>query len=414
MKSRHVFTSFFLPALVCMTLGVVPLWAQGSTYYFPQLVNGANGLNNFYESTFSLSNVLPVANTVTMQFTRSDGTAWALDFRSIDRADAQCGCSSTTFILQPGESATFFTGGVGAFAEGWAKVQSSSPLEVSETFGYAGISGSTVYLIYEAGVLPGPPSTKFSFTANKSINDFISGTNSNTGVAIANPSGVTATITATLFDRTGTQVSKQERENTIVSKTITLAPNLQTALYIDQIFTDYTFTGRFHGTVRFSSNVNVALVALRDLTSSAGDVFSTLAVNPDPTLSYNIVYDTEPNGDFTTAQPITAPARVIGTMNSPTDSDDTDFYSINLQAGQTLFVELVADPGLVGLIFENVIKFYNPSKTQVAVNSDSGPQTRTPILSYVAPATGTYYISLGVAAGTYGRSSSYEMTVGVR
>jgi hypothetical protein len=408
MKADFSFKRFCFVLILCLAFGVVPLWAQGSTYYFPQLVNGASG-TSFYTSTFSLSNVLSVTNSVTMRFTKSDGTPWTLDFRSADRGDTGCNCSLTTFILQPGETTTFFTGALGPLVVGWAIVQSSSPLDVSETFVLGAWVGSSSFARWEAGVLPSPTSTRFSFTANKSVSDFLSGVNTNTGLAIANPSGATATVTASLYSRTGTQVSKDAAEDAIVTKTITLPPNAQTALFIDQIFTDYTFSGAFHGTVRLSSNVNVAVVALRDLISTAGDVYSTLAVNPDSTLGYNIVYDTESNDDFSTAQPITQPVRIIGTHNSPTDTTDGDFFSIYLQAGQRLFVFVVAD--MMGSALDDVVSIYNSGQVVVASNDNFAAPLLDPFVSYAAPAAGLYYIRHDSILGTHGRNSHYEMLV---
>ena len=60
-------------------------------------------------------------------------------------------------------------------------------------------------------------------------------------------------------------------------------------MFVSQIFNNFTFSGRFHGMVRFSSNVNVAILGLRQ-TSGASDTISTLRDQPgfDPRPHYGL------------------------------------------------------------------------------------------------------------------------------
>ena len=43
------------------------------------------------------------------------------------------------------------------------------------------------------------------------------------------------------------------------------------------------------------------------------------------------------------AQPLNTPAEIVGTINSPDDASDTDYFSLNLLAGQTVYAFLLAD-----------------------------------------------------------------------
>ncbi|MGB7624041.1 MAG: PPC domain-containing protein [Terriglobia bacterium] len=378
------------------------LWAQGSVYFFPQVADGISGSTSF-ASQFFLNNTLLAPNTITMTFTRSNGTPFAVDFRSVDRPDAAGTLASTTFTLQAGETAHFFTGAVSPLTVGWCKLTSTAPLEVSEVFDVLKLSGTPIIVTAEAGVLPSTGATLFSFDADVATDFPETGTNTNTGIAIANFSGADTDITATLLNRTGTQINQ---------KLFSVSSNHQTALFLNQIFPDTTFTGLFHGTVRFSSNVNVAIVALRDISGPSGDTFSTVAVNPDSTLGYNIFYDREENDSIGSAQPISLPARIIGTMIAPNGGPDADVFSVSLQAGQTLYVLSVAD--LIGSPLDDVIEVKNSSNVTLAENDDFSTGLRDPFVRFVVPTTGTYFIEHGSTNGTSTRGSYYELLVRVK
>jgi hypothetical protein len=396
-------------ALFVLLLGsATPLLAQGSVYIFPQFVDGSSG-GSFYSSALSFSNVGPNTNTVTIHFFKSDGTAWAVDFRGFDRPDAAGRLSTPTFTLAPGESAQFFTGGLDPLTVGWVNIQTAYPLMVSGTFNFSRTANSVVYTNWTAATLPGSTATEFSFFADVSSNSYLSA-GINTGVAIANPSGVTATVNATLLNRTGVQVSKQSGSDIIIApKTITLLPNQQTAIFVNQMFNDFTFPPTFHGTVRLSSNVNIAVVALQGVSSPVGDVFSLVPVNPDSTLGTNIFYDREPNDTILTAQAVTLPVRIIGTMNSPADTADTDCFSFTLQTGQTVSILGVAN--LIGSPLDDVILLYNPSSVLVAVNDNISLPLLDPYVSFDALSTGTYTACHRSTWVTSSRNSYYELLI---
>lgn len=389
-------------ALFVLLLGsATPLLAQGSVYQFPQFADGLC-CGGFYSSALSFINAGSNTNTVTIQFFKSDGIPWAVNLRGTDRPEATGRLSTTTFTLAPGESARFFTGGVDPLTVGWAKIQTAYPLGVSETISFGHIASSVVYTDWVVGVLPGPSATQFSFIADVSANSYLSA-GITTGVAIANPSGATATITATLLNRTGIPIRKQSGSNIVIlPKTITLLPNQQTALYVNQLFDDFTFPATFHGMVRLSSNVNIAVEALQDISSPGGDIYSTLSVNPDSTLGTNIFYDREPNDTIGTAQAVTLPVRIIGTMNSPTDAADTDCFSFTLQAGQT--VSILSAANLIGSPLDDLIYLYDPSGSLVTSSDNFSPPLLDPFVSYFAPSMGTYTACHRSMGGTSSRN----------
>ncbi len=421
--------SLFIAGLLLMSSA--PAWSQGSVYYFPHGADGSIGAS-FYYTQFFFNNPFNHSISVTMTFRQPNGSAWNIDLRS---SDTSFGNTSgvVTFVLGAKKTAHFFTGGLGTLKVGWCKVEASDPLEVSEVFANVKTPSSkaasereeptnkiggyavpySYQLISEVGVLPGPLSTQFSFDADVTADWPLSGTTTNTGLAVANPGSSTANITADLFTVGGTLVSE---------KSITLNGLSQSAFFVNSLFTDAlpptktagqdTITGTFHGMIRLSSNVNISALVLRDNFVGGSELFSSLATNSDATLGYNIFYDVEPNDTIATAQSIMVPARIVGTMNSPSDGADADCFSLYLNAGQTLSVFAVAD--ILGSPLNDTIQIFNPSSTPVAYNDDLASGLRDPFVSYVAPVGGYYVILHGSIGGTSSRSSHYELLVRTR
>jgi hypothetical protein len=274
-------------------------------------------------------------------------------------------------------------------------------IDASEVFGV--LNRSPVFLRSEAGVLPAPAATLHTLYTSVSTNEPVTGTSVDTGVAIANLSGTQAVVTATLFDRAGVQLTQG---------TLTIPANNHTAMFVSQIFNNFNFSGRFHGMVRFSSNVNIAVVGLRQA-YGASDTISTLAINPDSTLGRITVYDQEPNDTRPQAQALGSfPAEIIGTMNTPTDGPDLDIFSVNLQVGDVLYVFAAAD--LIGSPLDDVITIRDSLGAQVATNDSFSNGLRDPFVRYPVTINGVYYIEHGSTGGTSMRNSHYRLHVLVR
>jgi hypothetical protein len=406
MKIRLAAMAFAISIVVaCATQTTAS--AQGSQYYFPQVVDGVSG-NIIYSSSFSISNPQGASASVTIRFFLTNPpstttTSWAIDLRSADRPDlaGRPSGGTKTFTLSSGESVQLFTGGEDILGVGWAKIESSIPIEVAEFFDVRP-PGTSVPVISEVGVLPSATSTNFSFFISESTNEPVAGTSVDTGIAIVNPSGSTARVTATLYTRSGNQAGQKSLPS--------IAPNGHSALFVSEIFSDHDFSadGKFHGLVRLSCNVNIAVVALRQTYGNSSTI-SSVTVNPDSILDHSVLYDREPNDTRTSAQPIgLLPAEIIGTINSPTDDPDTDVYSVNLHAGTVLYVFLTAN--FLGSSLDSVIQITNPSGVSTIANNFS-PGLNDQFLRYQVAADGTYFLSVSSAGGIGSRDFYYRLHV---
>ena len=316
--------------------------ALGAEYLFPQVADGSSG-TLAYITTFLINNVSNTSNTVTISFFQGGSPIRPMASPGFSICGAMTGATSAAGI-PPSPSAwlgletvNIFTGGTGPIATGWVKIQTTVPLNVSEIFSALRPDVTPQKINWEAGVLANPAATRFSFEANLTPNETVAGTHVNTGYAIVNGNNDAATITATLYHRTGAQLGQP--------KTITLPPNGQLAEFIDQRFNDVVqqWPQPFHGMLRLSSDLNISICALRWSLGPDSDVFSTVAVNPDFTLGYHTYNDREPSTSQSNCLQILLPAEITGAKNVPDGNADGDWYAVNLQAGQTLFVTLVAD-----------------------------------------------------------------------
>ena len=192
------------------------------------------------------------------------------------------------------------------------------------------------------------------------------------------------------------------------TKTIELPAHGHYARFLSELFNDVTWGTRWHGIVRLSSNVNIAVTALKHVYNDNSDVYSTLAVQPDSTLRCNIVYDREANNSFADAQYIDGtPTEIVGTSNSSADAADTDYFTIYLNAGQTVYMFLLAD--MIGSPLDGVITIYDPGQVVVGGANTSITGLADPVYAYTATTTGWHYITVDSTNGTFGRDSSYRL-----
>ena len=378
--------------------------AQGSEYWFPHMVDGDAG-DYLFGTEFYLNNVQDTPTVVTLYFITETGTPWTLDLRSYDRLDADGYVSSTTFTMEPWETATFYTGATGALGVGWAWVWSSQPVNVSSSFTFYDSRTNPLTVLWTVGVLPAAVGTQFSFLADVAPGgDVASQTPVDMGFAIGNPGGPDAVVTATLIDRTGVYI--------LSTKTINLGPGWHYSRFLSELFNDVTWGDRFHGTVRLDSNVNITAVALKHVSNVYSDRYSTLSVQTESVFRSNIVYDWEDNFGFDGAQPITAPAEVVGTSIEWDGTADADVFSIELAAGQVLYVFVMAD--MSGSPLDDTLQIFDPSHAQVASNDDGLSGMYDPFVRYQAPSSGRYFISRASIDGTSTRQSFYRMFVRVK
>jgi hypothetical protein len=394
-------SAVFLLSLAFLLFAGQPAYSQASEYFFPQVADGASGAIA-YSTSFLINNALNRSVSVTIRFVRSNGSAWSIDLRSFDRTELTGHVSTRTFTLVSGESLELFTGAVDPLAVGWANVTSDGPIRVSEVFHVLSLT-TGLPITAAAGVLASPTATKFSLFASVSENEPTTGTRTETGFAVINPDDAAANIQAQPFSRTGVLLS---------TKTINLAAGAHTAIFVSQVFFDVDFGTRFHGLVIFSSNVNVAMVALRQNYGNS-DTIATIAVEPISSLGADILYDHEPNGSRATAQVIGAlPVEIVGTMNTPLDGSDADFFSLNLAAGRVLFVFALAD--MIGSPLDDVIQIHDSFGNIVAQVDVFSAGLRDPFIRFTVPTTGTYYVQHGSTGGTSSRNSFYRLYIMVQ
>ena len=372
-----------------------PASAWSSKYIFPQVVDGGY----IYGSELWFHNVQDTPTQVVLTFLDDNGWTWDIDLRSFEGIGGHQ--SSFLFTLQPYQSVFFFTGSVDPLKVGWAYALTTQPINVSASFSFYNFSPDPPKVIWSAGVLPAPAATEFTFAANVSpVEDILESTKVDMGFAIVNPGTEDAVITATLIPASGgTAVSTQ---------TIEVPAWCHYSRFLSELFNDVAWGDRWHGIVRLSSNKNIAVTALKHVWNDNSDVYSTLAVQPDSTLRCNIVYDRENNDSFADAQYIDGtPTEIVGTSNSPADAADTDYFAYYLNAGQTVYVFLLAD--MIGSPLDGVITIYDPNQVAVGGANTSMTGLADPVYSYTATASGWHFITVDSTGGTFGRNSSYRL-----
>ena len=209
--------------------------------YFAHLADGGG-----QTTLLTLNNLSAQTANGTAQFTGSDGNPLVV---SVDGIAAPV--SQVVFNIPPAGSISIQTLGDSAVGlPGWARVESDQPITGSSIFQFSNANGT---ILFEAGVgdavAIGRANLFVSLLSGAQPATFFS-----TGVAVANPSGETATITLRLF----------QNGNEIASQTLTLDPNEQLPRFIDQLFPQQLGgVAQFEGTLVIESNIPVVITALR-------------------------------------------------------------------------------------------------------------------------------------------------------
>ena len=218
-----------------------PAGSTKNRLYFPQVADGLHGTYR-YRSTILLFNNTTAFATGTVEFFNSDSTPMNVKIGVIQ-------ASTFPFTLNPGGAARMLTSGEGTARIGWARVKMDQP-----------ISGAAVYHVYntagtllaEAGVASAVISTSFNLIAD-SIGAF------DTGIALANPAengAPYATVYASLVGKSGSQVA---------STTFQLDAGKHTALYLTQLFPNYSRIGEFEGRIRIDAGNPIVPLTLRSI-----------------------------------------------------------------------------------------------------------------------------------------------------
>jgi len=130
--------------------------------------------------------------------------------------------------------------------------------------------------------------------------------------------------------------------------------------------------------------------AVRVRTASGISELRTIWVGPYPSVA-----EVEPNNEFTSPQKIGLNVTVEGVVQT----EDVDYYAVELKKGQRLSVEIEA-MRLANTLFDPYIAILDSKRFELATSDDTPLLGQDGICSIVAPADGTYLIMV--------RDSSYQ------
>ena len=123
----------------------------------------------------------------------------------------------------------------------------------------------------------------------------------------------------------------------------------------------------------------------------------------DPSLLCDSVF--EPNDSFQTASSLAAALDQSFTLDR-CPASDTDFYFVNLAAGQNVSFTATKNPTAQAGTLR--LQLYHPNQTP-GPNKETGPGVPSAtIANFIAPTAGTYYLQVTVAGAT--RNVTYDLT----
>ena len=209
---------------------------------FPQIADGLLGKLKYATSVILINNT---ANRATgkIDLFKSDGTPMIVTIG---------GKTSTSFDFDLAARAVtrLVTSGAGDAEVGWCHVSMDKRISGVSIFHVFDAQGRA---LAEVGVNSAEPMSKFNLIAD-SIGYF------DTGIAITNPSETSQTTNVYfgLFNKDGDWVTSRK-------EVMTLQPNKHQALFMTQLFPDYSKVGEFEGTIQVSSDIPIAALTLRSL-----------------------------------------------------------------------------------------------------------------------------------------------------
>ncbi len=361
----------FVSAVLIAAFMILPTFGQETRHnLFPQIVVGAGWSCDFVVTN---QGILPV-NGLQLAFYSSNGNP--LVVQSTDQ-----GSNSTfSFNLPAGGSyilkvnaAQFGFGYADLVGPRWATVVATATIRYQ-----VGDSVAT-----QLGVPQQFPFEHYSF-AGRVAN------NVNTGVAIAN-----ATLGATAPAAQDFAISLINKDGTIHRSTvIRLEPGQHTSRYLrdvpanNPLFSDVT---DWEGVVVVSAQRPFGLLALRQ--ESASLALGTVAINEGPILNTFLVNatataETEINDQLTSAQAVTLPILISGSI---ANSADQDYYRFTANAGDVIVAMI--ETQTIDSELDSELWLLDSAGNEVTMNDQNGvyPQDDSAI-RMVIPATGTYYL----------------------
>jgi hypothetical protein len=199
---------------------------------FPQIANGVTQGIAIVSSVVLSSNVsFPL--TVTLTFTNEFGGPMALGLSDSSNGNFIGFGSVFTLVISPFRTFFLETDGTGALVEGWGRATSFGASDMGGVAAFQLLNASTLQFITVVGV--GASDATISFFTPVFKDDFL---NSNTALALANTSNVTAFVKVFLFDNNGGSQTT----------TLSIGPQQRISLFINEIF---PIASRFFGTAHF-------------------------------------------------------------------------------------------------------------------------------------------------------------------
>ncbi|MBM3789712.1 MAG: hypothetical protein FJW35_05110 [Acidobacteria bacterium] len=242
-------------------MGAYEYLAPGSltvTSVFPQVaVGGPAGAE--YRTSIAVLNTSTLAALIDMSLTRSNGNPMNVTVGGTTM-------SSTSLVVPPSGTVRLEAAGTETTLAGYAKLLSNT-----------GVGGTALFklvqgdrILTEAGVGLSRPTRRFRVYIDNTNNAF-------SGYAVANFGTREAVVTLTLRDRNGQAVQ---------TKSARMPAGTHIAKFAAESDPDWSFGSLagvgFEGTIEFSSDQEVAGVALR-FDNAAQDVFSTIPIIADDT-----------------------------------------------------------------------------------------------------------------------------------
>lgn len=144
----------------------------------------------------------------------------------------------------------------------------------------------------------------------------------------------------------------------------------------------------------------------------AGESISLIVVTPNgetkphAVLIAPAIAEKEPNDGFKSAQAVTLPTVIEGTIGRPRD---VDVFRFDGKKGQKLFAEVLASRH--GSPLDAILTLYDARAEQIASNDDFAKDHRDAKIEMVLPADGVYYLSLVDAHDSGSNLHVYRLVV---
>jgi hypothetical protein len=157
-------------------------------------------------------------------------------------------------------------------------------------------------------------------------------------------------------------------------------------------------------TITAAPDAKTQLHAFRVVTATGTSNMRLFSVSALPTVA-----EVEPNSEFSKAQPIAYNCTVDGVVLN----EDVDYFSVDLEAGQKLNVELEGlRHSYLNDFFDPYVAIYDANRFEITANDDSVFLQQDCLCSMVAPAKGKYIIEVRESSFGGNDRSKYRLHVG--